>query len=170
MCLTRLHHNQDTLPLHLHPSISDLYRQTTNPQSIHLQRYFTLLPQIGPIGCPEKCPDKEKIHLFETSLSYHSAQSRIKDHSANILLGQLYTEVQSNAPEHLHLLPSILSPQTSYPLISLNRSNPHNRLPNWATRIALQRKLRLPVYDPDNTPTCKCGAKLDCWGDHTFKC
>ncbi len=91
--------NKDTHPICLHPSISDLYTQTTNPHSIHLQRYATLLPQIGPICCPEKCPQAEKLHLFESSLSHHHSTCSCINYSANILLGQLYTEVQTNTPE-----------------------------------------------------------------------
>ena len=70
----------------------------------------------------------------------------------------------------LHLLPSILVPQTSYPLISMCRSNPTNRLPNWSFVIALKRKLRLPIFDPTTTPNCPCGIQHDIWGDHIFRC
>ncbi len=83
---------------------------------------------------------------------------------------QLYSLMATSAPEHLHLLPSLLSPQTSYPLVGMNRSNVRHRLPNWALSIALRRKLRLPVYDTSNPPICKCGKQHDCWGDHTFQC
>lgn len=76
----------------------------------------------------------------------------------------------NEAPEHLHLLPSILSPLTSYPLVGMHRSNRRHHLPNWATKIAIQRKLRLPVYNTNNAPVCRCGTQHDCWGDHTFKC
>jgi len=78
--------------------------------------------------------------------------------------------MQTSAPEHLHLLPSLLSPQTSYPLVGMNRSNARHRLPDWAFSIALRRKLRLPVYDISNPPICKYGKQHDCWGDHTFHC
>ena len=108
--------------------------------------------------------------MFENHTSLHSARSRLKKHFGNIITGQIYTNVGTSAPEHFHLLPSILSPQMSYPLIGMCRSNAQHRLPNWATQIAIKRKLRLPIYDPHNTPTCKCGQKHDCFGDHTFKC
>ncbi len=157
--------NKDIPPI-LHTSISDLYTQSTNTHSIHLQQYALLLPQIGPICCHDQCPQNNCLKMIETSLSYHSACSRIKNYNGKILLGQLYTEVTHNAPEHLHLLPSILLPQTSYPLMNLARSLPRNCLPNWATKIALQQKLQLPVYDPNNTPICRCGTKFDCWRPH----
>jgi hypothetical protein len=52
----------------------------------------------------------------------------------------------------------------------MNRSNAQHRLPDWTTLLALRRKLRLPIYNPNNTPTCKCGKQHYCWGDHTFHC
>jgi hypothetical protein len=52
----------------------------------------------------------------------------------------------------------------------MNRSNPLHRLPNWIFNIAIRRKLRLPIYDPSQLPTCTCTQNHDCWGDHTFKC
>jgi hypothetical protein len=76
----------------------------------------------------------------------------------------------TQAPEHLNLLPSILSPQTSYPLVDINRSNGQHRLPDWTTLLSLRRKFHLPIYNTNNTPTCKCGKQYDCWGDHTFHC
>ena len=52
----------------------------------------------------------------------------------------------------------------------MNRSKAQHRLPDWTTLLALRRKLRLPIYNTNNTPTCKCGKQHDCWGDHTFHC
>ena len=162
--------NSDTEPILPHPSISDLFAITTNSSSLVLQRYQTLLPHIAPLSCPPSCPSTETTTMFENYTSLHSARSRLKKHFGNIITGQIYTNVGTSAPEHFHLLPSILSPQMSYPLVGMCRSNAQHRLPNWATQIAIKRKLRLPIYDPHNTPTCKCGQKHDCFGDHTFKC
>lgn len=160
--------NADINRICQHPSITELYNYSMNSHSLCLLCYKILLPQIGPICCPQSCPDNQRINVFEDVISYHSARSRTKDYSRSILVGQLYTKVANNAPELLHLLPSILSPQTSYPLVSLCRSNPNNQLPNWATKIALQQKLQLPVFD--NRMQCKCGTTHDPWGNHTFKC
>ncbi len=76
----------------------------------------------------------------------------------------------TQAPEHRQLLPSILSPQTSYPLVDMNRSNAQHQLPDWTTLLALRRKLPLPIYNTINTPMCKCGKQHNCWGDHTVQC
>jgi hypothetical protein len=162
--------NNDIQPIRLHPTISDLYSQTNNPSSTSIQRYHNLLLQIGHLCCPPSCPLPDQITSFEHHISLHSARSRLKQHSSSIILGQIYTAIGTSAPEHLHLLPSILSPQTSYPLVGMSRSNSQHRLPNWMTEIAIKRKLRLPIYDNFNPPTCKCGHKHNCYGDHTFKC
>jgi hypothetical protein len=108
--------------------------------------------------------------FFQLHTSAHSARSRIKQFNSNILLGQIYSMMNIEAPEHTHLLPSILSPHMSYPLTGMNRSNPLHRLPNWMFSIAIKRKLRLPVYSTQNTPTCTCSQIHDKWGDHAFKC
>ncbi len=50
-------------------------------------------------------------------------------------------------------------------------SNTQHRLTNWSTKLALQQKLRLPVFDTnEQPPRCKCGTTHDQWGDHTFNC
>jgi hypothetical protein len=46
-------------------------------------------------------------------------------------------------PTTPHLLPSLLLPQASYPLISLCHSIPSNQLPPWVFVLALKRTLRL---------------------------
>lgn len=108
--------------------------------------------------------------MFTSKISTNSARDRIEIHFGQIITGQIYTEVNTNAPKHYLLLPGILSPQTSYPLVGMNRSNEQNRLPNWKIQIALRRKLRLPIYNPKKVLTYKCGKALDCWADHTFNC
>lgn len=100
----------------------------------------------------------------------HSARSRLKKWTGNIVTNQIYTEATNNNNEHLHLIPSILSPQTSYPLVGMCRSAKQNRLANWITDISIKRKLRLPIHNIDNPPTCKCGKVHDIYGDHAFRC
>ena len=162
--------NSDLLPIQLHPSITNLFQTTHNPHSKCLARYNLLLPAIANIACLEKCPPNERVHHLLTKLSPHSMRSRLKKHCAQILTDLTYETTFLTAPEHSHLLPSILTPHTSYPLIDMNRSNPNNRLSNWSFLLATQRKLRLPIYDPTNPPHCSCGITHDPWGDHAFRC
>jgi len=71
---------------------------------------------------------------------------------------------------HVHHLPSLLSVHMSYPLIAMSRGNPSHRLKNNVFTYAILRKLRLPLWNPADPPTCWCGKQHDCWGDHTFSC
>jgi hypothetical protein len=161
---------KDTTPIYLHDSIAGFFDSNNNPTSDCLTRYFQLLPHIARICCPPNCTENKHIQLFESQISQHSARGRLKTHCGNILTGQLYNLMATQAPEHLHLLPGILYPQTSYPLVDMIRSKAQHQLPDWTTLLTLRRKLRLPIYNTNNTPTCKCGKQHDCWGNHTFHC
>ena len=162
--------NKDITPVNLHTSIANLYDRTSNPSSACLSRYFELLPHISTIcNGPRQQQENSTIH-FESFISTKSARDRIKKFCGNLDTSQIHATMEIEAPEHTHLLPSILSPQTSYPLIGMNRSNPDHRLPNWTFTIAIKRKLRLPLYHQNNQPSCKCKRDVDLYGDHWFSC
>lgn len=162
--------NKDITPITLHVSITNLYNLSSNEHSTCLSRYHQLLPYISSICSGPTCPPENRISHFESSISQHSARSRIKQFCGHLMTNQLYSTMQHEAPMHTHLLPSILSPLTAYPLIGMNRSNASNRLDNWSFDIAIKRKLRLPIFDQNNCPTCKCGRSHDPFGDHMFNC
>jgi hypothetical protein len=105
-----------------------------------------------------------------TSSRWFLLRAHEADSNSTYLSHSLYNKVFSNAPDHFHLLPSLLSSQTSYPLIRLCCSNPHNRHLNWQFDIGIKRKLRLPLYPTTNQPICACGTVVDIFGDHIFKC
>ena len=52
----------------------------------------------------------------------------------------------------------------------MSRSVAGHRLPNWQFIYSILRKLRLPIYDPDDLPRCWCGKTHDAYGDHIFRC
>ena len=52
----------------------------------------------------------------------------------------------------------------------MSRSVAGHRLPNWQFKMAILRKLRLPIYDPQDCPKCWCGKSHDCYGNHAFRC
>jgi hypothetical protein len=58
------------------------------------------------------------LALFVTRNPY---RNRLKKHSTNIVTAELYNHVFEHENEHFHLLPSILSPHTSYLLIAISR-------------------------------------------------
>ena len=68
-----------------------------------------------------------------------------------------------------HLLPGILSTQTSYPIIGMSRSAIKHHLSPLSFLICIRRKLRLPIYPPNTR--CTCGHHdHDVFGNHTFCC
>ena len=162
--------NKDIQPVTLHPSITVLFSLVDNPSSNCLRRYNGLVTQIAPLCCSPKCPADEHINAFETRLSPKSARDNLKHAVGMIMTNQIYTEASTSDDELIHLIPSILSAQTSYPLVGMCRSKQHHRLPNWMMDFSIKRKLRLPIYNRDNPPFCKCGAKHDIYGDHAFCC
>ncbi len=162
--------NKDLEPIHLHPSIQQLYDHNHNTESVYLKRFHSLAPHVAEAAVSPRCPEDERLNHFLTKCSVNSARSRIKSHCNSAMISLLYTVVQDNFPEHLLHLPSILSAQMSYPLVSMCRSNPNNRLHNWNFTYAILRKLRLPIFDPLSLPLCWCGQTHDCYGDHIFCC
>ena len=162
--------NKDILSIKLHPSINILYSPHDNPTSNCLRRYTGLVKHIAPLSCSPNCPPEDHILAFETRLSPKSARDNLKIAMGSIMTNQIYSEAIHSNNEHTHLIPSILSPQMSYPLVGMCRSKQHHRMPNWMTELALKRKLRLPIYDPINPPLCKCGSRHDIYGDHAFNC
>ena len=106
----------------------------------------------------------DTLSHFLTRVSMHGARGRIRCHVSDSLVNILYVLVANTVLEHLHLLPSLLSHQMSYPLIAMCYSNLDHRLRNNLFRNGLMGKLRLNVLDPNNLLTCWCGRKHDTWG------
>ena len=68
-------------------------------------------------------------------------------------------------------LESLTVPWMSIPLHSMSRQHKDQRLDNRTYRLALMRRLRLPLLPPSLVDTnCTCGKPLDPFGDHIFSC
>ncbi len=53
----------------------------------------------------------------------------------------------------------------------VTRYDRKHQLTNWSTKLTLQQKLCLPIFNTyEQPPWCKCGITHDQWGDHTFSC
>ena len=68
---------------------------------------------------------------------------------------------------------SLLSPLTSFPLSSTSRIDPDFRFPNPTYRFLPHSQTSppsFPLHPPPPTPSCRCGALLDPFGDHFFSC
>ena len=170
-CSSWLPNLQGHPQLPIHQTIGALFDIFANTTSKILQRFHCLLPHIAEVACAPSIPPTDCINHFLPLVSPKSAHIRLKLHLNDYLSHSLYkNNVFSNAPDHFHLLPSLLSSQTAYHLIGLCRSNPHNCLLNWQLDIGIKRKLRLPLHLTNNQPICACGTIVDIFGDHIFKC
>ena len=109
----RLH--RDLLPHKLHPSLQELFLLSTNPSSLILRRFHCLLPQFTTICSTPSTPHATRHTHFLTSLPLKTMRERINKFCTSHILNATYHEVYSNAPDHLHLLPSILAPPLPTP-------------------------------------------------------
>ncbi len=164
----RLH--KDLHPHILHPFLSTLITITSNLSSLILQRLHCLLPHIASIGCSPATPQSRCVQAFLTSNSPNNACNRIKTYCTTYLNNATHHKFCTRAPEHLHLLPSIISPHTSHLLIALCCSSPSNQLAPWIFDICIKHKLHLPIYNANTKPYCPCSCHLDSYGDHVFQC
>ena len=162
--------HKSLVPHTLHSSLRDLFTIASNPSSLFLRRLHCLLPHFASIATAPTTPEASRLDALLHSTSQKSARDRINKYTTSYLHNATHHEFATNAPEHLHLLPSLLSPQTSYPLLGMCRSIASNRLAPWIFRICLRRKLRLPVFDHTTKPFCACGRRPDKFGDHVFQC
>ena len=76
--------------------------------------------------------------------------------------------MSTEMPDHIHLLPSILSPTTSYPIAGMSRSQISHRLPPIPFALNMRRKLRIPLLPYECK--CQCNKVYDIYGDHPFNC
>jgi hypothetical protein len=142
---------------------------TTNPCSIILKQYHHILPHIATSACPPTTPQTDLARHFLPTLSPHSACGRLKKHSTTIVTAELYKHVFKHENDHFHLLPSILSPCTSYPLIAMSCSCVKHHLTLLTFLLCIQCKLRLHIYP--NRTACICGHHdHDIYGDYAFCC
>ena len=162
--------HRSLVPHTLHTSLRDLFTLDSNPTSIFLQRFHCLLPHFASIATAPTTPQGSRVAALINSTSPKSARDRINKYTTSYLHNATHQEFATHAPDHLHLLPSLLSPQTSYPLLGMCRSNAANRLAPWIFKICLLRKLRLPVFNNTTKPFCRCGRRPDKFGDHVFQC
>ena len=82
-------------------------------------------------------------------------------------LNDFYETFSTEMPDHTHLLPSILSPTTSYPIAGMSRSQISHRLPPIQFALNMRRKLRLPILPYEYK--CQCNKTYDIYGD-PFNC
>jgi hypothetical protein len=147
-------------------AITTLYQdwEVSNNRSWEIFRKY--LPTFNEISVHE--PSSPHDYVFKASLN--GSKDKMKEYGAKRIITKVLEDAQVT-PEHvLRVLPSLLDKRTSMALMTMNRSNEANRIKNNTFKTALQRKLRLPILDSHQDFICKCGAKLDAFGDHSLGC
>jgi len=103
-------------------------------------------------------------HTLPTSCTWP-----LKKHCTHTVKSKRYNHMFEHKRADFHLLPGILSKQTSYPIIGMSRSAIKHRLSPLSFLVCIRRKLRLPIYQPNTR--CICGHHdHDVFGDHAFCC
>ena len=141
--------HKDLLPRQLDPALDKLFTLESNLTSVLLQRIHSVIPNVSTI------PRESCSQYFLDKLSPTSYKSRLKKVANCFQQYTLYNTFYNDNQENIHLLPSILSSTTSYPLVGMNRSINNHRLNGTKCQIMLRRKLRLNVF-PHEFP-CTCG-------------
>ena len=137
---------------HIYHSIMEIYLPCQNPGSNYLCRFHQLLLAITTVASLPKTPiDQQETHLLRRVLS-RSAWSSIKQFSGQLLIEELYAEMEDKHPEHVPHLAGMFSPHMLSPLVVMSHSMPGHRVCNWNFLSSMLRKLCLPVYDPNACP------------------
>ena len=71
---------------------------------------------------------------------------------------------------HKEKLIEILESSTSKSLLEMSRTDASHRQKNQNFKINFKRKLRLELWPQEDVVTCKCGQRMDQFGDHAFCC
>ena len=145
-------------------TISELFSIDTNPDSTFLKRFHSILPNLASIACPPTIPQDQLCQYFLTTLSPKRARARFREATAIYQLNDLYETFSKDMADHTHLLPSILSPTTSYPIAGMSRLQLSHRLPPIPFALNMRRKLRLPILPYEFK--CQCNNTYDIYGDH----
>ena len=152
-------------PHRLPPSLSSLFSCLENPTSKLLKNFYRLLPDVSQIGAPSRCADPLDYYLVTGS--FKSMRDRVRQAAST----RQRAALSAVAPVDLrNYLDEILISPTSYPLISMTKSDPSHCRRNDIFIIELKRKLHLEIFDPKRCPTCLCGATINPHGKHIFCC
>jgi hypothetical protein len=107
-------------------------------------------------------------YIFKASLN--GSRDKLKEHSSRMMKKNVLFN-EDVTPAHIRsILPSVLDKRASLALMTMPRLEEENRMKNDNFLICLKRKLRLHIIDDITHYVCKCGQRLDCYGDHCLAC
>lgn len=150
----------------LPPSIKLLYSNWTTSQNRTWQIFNKYLPTCTTIARNE--PTTAHDYVFKASLN--GTREKMKEYCARQLKHKALYSEEVSPPEVIELLPAIMDKRTSMALMTMSRINESHRIKNATFRTALQRKLRIPIFDSNIQYKCRCGTIIDVYGDHCLGC
>lgn len=109
-------------------------------------------------------------HDFINKASMNGSREKAKDYSSRMMRKTVLRNENVTPEEVRKVLPGMLDRRASLALMTMPRMEECNRLDNDTFKICLQRKLRLPIIKDAINYRCKCGQKLDIYGDHCLGC
>jgi hypothetical protein len=133
-------------------------------------RLFRLFRHYGKSILSYRFPDDPSAQDLSTLTSSHlNLQGFQRDFARLYHRNQL--AAVANHPLTFTNSPSLTAPWMSLALHSLSRQHKDHRYDNDIYRLALLRRLRLPLLPSELHDTvCTCGKPLDPFGDHIFSC
>ena len=112
----------DKNPTILHPSLTALYSLHGNPTSTILKNFYHLLGDVATPATHAACDDP--IQFILSKGSFKSARDRLRQAASQRRRATLYRIAR---PSLRPLLDEILIPDSSWPIVGMNRSRPQNR-------------------------------------------
>ena len=114
------------------------------------------------------CGSADTVDHFVYNSSINKCREVVREHAAKMTREHTLERI---APDYVSpRLDTMLLEETSLALMTAPRLEPKNRMKNTTFCTAMKRKLRLTVIKDHHTFRCKCGAKVDPWGDHCLGC
>jgi hypothetical protein len=150
----------------LPPTITSLYEDWESSTNRTWEIFRKYLKTFNSVSLEH--PDTDNDYIFKASLN--GSKDKMKEYAAKQLRTKVLEQEQVTPKHVLQVLPSLLDRRTSMALMTMSRCNEANRIKNHTFKTALQRKLRLPIFDKTNNYRCKCGSILDAYGDHCLGC
>eukprot|EP00956_Cyclotella_meneghiniana_P005015 scaffold6196_cov69-Cyclotella_meneghiniana.AAC.1 len=145
-------------------TITSLFDAWDTTQTRTMVNFRTYVEDFASVCCGSA--DLVNQFVYETSLN--KCRETMREHAAKMTRE---VTLERTAPDYVApKLNQMLLEETSMALMTMPRLEPKNRIKNVTFCTAMKRKLRLTVIKDHHLFKCKCGAKVDPWGDHCLGC
>ena len=153
-------------PVKLPTNITSLYENWQSSPAATFRIFQKYSNSMANICAPENAENAMTYFLYD------APPKRCKEILREIAANHVRNFVQHSLQDSVTAakLGEILQRTTSLALLDMPRSEPCNRQKNDQWIVSLKRKLRLELWPKEETITCKCGRRMDHFGDHALSC